>query len=65
MGLNPLIVGLATCLLFGSVTAEAQPAAKVPRVGVVSPIAPGSPTVVAFRQALRELGYIEGKNVVV
>jgi putative ABC transport system substrate-binding protein len=47
------------------VIAEAQQPAKVPRIGYVSgsgdPKAPG-PLVEAFRQGLRDLGYIEGKT---
>ena len=46
--------------------AEAQQPAKVPRIGYVSgsgnPNNSG-PSVEAFRQGLRELGYIEGKNI--
>lgn len=45
---------------------HAQPAAKVHRVGIVSPL-PASPEpgqVRAFRQALADLGYVEGNNVV-
>jgi putative ABC transport system substrate-binding protein len=43
--------------------AEAQPA-KVPRIGVLSPSSPGpSPLLDAFRQELRELGYVEGQNI--
>jgi putative ABC transport system substrate-binding protein len=33
------------------------------RIGFVSPTSPG-PTEIAFRQGLRELGYVEGKNLV-
>jgi putative ABC transport system substrate-binding protein len=48
------------------VTAEAQPK-KVPRIGL---LAAGSPSShahqhVAFRQGLRDLGYIEGQNIIV
>jgi putative tryptophan/tyrosine transport system substrate-binding protein len=50
------------------VTAEAQQPAKVPRIGYVSgsgdPSNPG-PEIEAFRQGLRDLGYIEGKNILV
>ncbi len=46
--------------------ALAQPADKVHRIGIVSPLeaSPEPSTVRAFRQALRELGYVEGKNLV-
>jgi putative ABC transport system substrate-binding protein len=50
--------------------AEAQPAAKIPRVGFLqrraapTPANP-DPLADAFRQGLRELGYIEGKNIVI
>jgi putative tryptophan/tyrosine transport system substrate-binding protein len=47
--------------------AEAQQAKKVPRIGFFAggsgdPKTPG-PQVEAFRQGLRDLGYIEGKNI--
>lgn len=54
-------------LLAAPALIQAQPAGKVHRIGVVSPLAgsPEPPTVRAFRQALRDLGYVEGKNAVV
>jgi putative ABC transport system substrate-binding protein len=55
---------LATGLLAAPLAAEAQPAGTVVRIGFVSPISPG-PTIDAFRQGLREVGYVEGKNVIV
>ena len=47
--------------------AEAQQPARIPRIGIL--IAPSasffSARVEAFRQRLRELGYVEGKNIVI
>src|SRR5437867_8947786 len=58
---------LATVLLTTATPAEAQQTKKVPRMGFLSSL---SPTVVldrveAFRQGLRELGYVEGKNIII
>jgi putative ABC transport system substrate-binding protein len=54
-------------LLAAPLAPEAQPAGKVYRVGVLSPFSssfgPG-PSFEAFRQTLRELGYVEGPNIV-
>ena len=54
-------------LLFASVSIQAQQPKKLPRVGFLTA---GSPTTIAarieaLRQGLRELGYIEDKNVVI
>jgi len=46
-------------------SAEAQQPAKIPRIGILSPGSSAFPTSAyhdSFRQGLRELGYIEGKN---
>jgi putative tryptophan/tyrosine transport system substrate-binding protein len=44
--------------------ARAQQPAKVPRVGILSPaLSETEPTLTAFRDRLRELGYIEGKTI--
>jgi putative ABC transport system substrate-binding protein len=47
--------------------AHAQQAAKIPRVGFLaaSNASAVSARVEAFRQGLRELGYVEGKNIVI
>jgi ABC-type uncharacterized transport system substrate-binding protein len=59
---------LCAVLLALSFPADAQQAKKVPRIGFVSasgnPKTPG-PSVEAFRQGLRDLGYVEGKNILV
>lgn len=43
--------------------AEAQPAPKIPRVGIVFIGGRDQPHLASFKQGLRERGYIEGKNV--
>jgi putative tryptophan/tyrosine transport system substrate-binding protein len=50
-------------LLAAPLAAEAQ-AGKVPRVGYLSPVSAGAPGPVVFRQSLRELGYVDGENIV-
>jgi putative ABC transport system substrate-binding protein len=53
--------------LVSPVAAEAQPAAKIDRIGYLSP-SPASTTPhlrEAFRQGLRDLGYVEGRNLVI
>ena len=48
-------------------SAEAQQAKKVPRIGFLTAASPSSVAarIEAFRQGLRELGYVEGKNIVI
>jgi putative ABC transport system substrate-binding protein len=43
--------------------AEAQQPAKTPRIGFLRTAAPPESYLGAFRQGLKELGYIEGKNI--
>jgi putative ABC transport system substrate-binding protein len=54
-------------LVVASLTAGAQPPAKVPRIGVLYTGTPATAaqSSEAFNQGLREQGYVEGKNVVV
>jgi putative ABC transport system substrate-binding protein len=66
MQLFGLVVILALSLNLAPLAAEAQPAGKVSRIGFLFFGAPGpSAEVDAFRQGLRELGYIEGKNATI
>src|SRR5947209_5216519 len=59
-GLFAIVVALTVC----GARAEAQQPKKVHRIGVLSPGSPGpSPLLDAFRQGLRELGYVEGQNI--
>ena len=47
-----------------SINAEAQPASKIPRIGVLSSNLPAGRND-AFLQGLRELGYLEGKSITI
>jgi putative ABC transport system substrate-binding protein len=57
---------LITVLLITGLV-EAQQPAKIPRIGflIASSPATNAARVEAFRQGLRELGYVEGKNLVI
>ena len=56
----------AGVLLSKAFSANAQPTAKVPRIGVLHVgTADSSSNATVFTQGLRELGYVEGKNIVV
>lgn len=59
-------LAVAVMLLTLSFSAEAQQPKKVPRIGllVAASTAVAAPWIEAFRQSLRELGYIEGKNII-
>ena len=48
-------------------TAHAQQTGKIPRIAVLSVAPPSSrtPSLEALRQGLRELGYVEGKNIAI
>jgi hypothetical protein len=61
-------IGLLTIFALGvfvaPLAAEAQQAKKVPRIAYLSNRSPGSETLTeAFRQGLRQLGYVDGKDV--
>jgi putative ABC transport system substrate-binding protein len=62
----PSILVVVVLLALG-VTAEAQQAKKVPRIGVLSSGDPATESnrSEAIRRALRELGYIEGQNIAI
>jgi putative ABC transport system substrate-binding protein len=63
------VFGLTLCaMLFAlSYSASAQQPTKVPRIGFLATVSPStiSDRVEAFRQGLRELGYVEGKSIVI
>jgi putative ABC transport system substrate-binding protein len=62
-----LATAVACLLLAAPLPAEAQGTRKIPRVGIVAATSPveGRHTVDAFREGLRELGYIEGQSIVI
>ena len=67
MDRRTFISGLTFGLLAAPLAAKAQPPGKVPRIGVlvVATRSFFSTRIESFRQGLRELGYVEGKNVLI
>jgi putative ABC transport system substrate-binding protein len=60
------VITLIWGMLMAPLVADAQPSAKVARIGYLSVAGgAGSPLAEAFRQGLRELGYVEGQNVTI
>src|SRR5689334_13441588 len=60
------LVLLALGVLAAPLTAEAQQAEKVWRIGYLPPFAlPNNVLLGALRQSLRDLGYVEGRNIVI
>jgi len=62
---HSLVMSLALTLLAAPIAAEPQPTAKVYRIGYLSPGAASQGVSGSFRDALKELGYIEGRNLVI
>ena len=62
---NLLRIAVCAMLLENCFTAEAQqPAEKIPRIGIVTGSRSESSSITkVFRQALQDLGYVEGKNI--
>jgi putative tryptophan/tyrosine transport system substrate-binding protein len=62
-----LVAVLAVSLLAAPLAADAQQAGKVPRIGFLGVTSPSDrPSHLdAFRQRLRELGWVEGQNIVI
>ena len=56
---------IAVVLLAVAGIAEAQQPTKVPRMGFLTTLSPStiSDRIDAFRQGLRELGYVEGRTL--
>jgi putative ABC transport system substrate-binding protein len=62
-----ILAALLALVLVGASPGAAQETGKVPRVGLLGPrtAADGAPFGDAFRQGLRDLGWIDGKNIVI
>ena len=67
MRLIGLAVVLAVCLALGPLAAAAQESGKVYQIGVLetTSMASNAANLDAFRQGLRELGYVEGRNFMI
>src|SRR5262249_28904172 len=64
MNRRTFLAGTGAVLLAGPIPAEAQRAAKTPRIGILGTNPPAaSESVQAFRKGLQELGYVEGRHV--
>jgi putative tryptophan/tyrosine transport system substrate-binding protein len=64
--LPPILVGACAALLFAiSAAAQQRSSGGIPRVGILTSAEnERTPLLEAFRQGLRELGYVEGRNIV-
>jgi ABC-type uncharacterized transport system substrate-binding protein len=58
------VLTLCAMLFALCASAEAQQPKKVSRIGYLGSVS-SSPRVATFRQGLRELGYVEGKNIII
>src|SRR5258705_8215149 len=65
VGWSSILVAMLAFVL--GVAAEAQQPKKIPRIGYLSggSLSTLQGRIEAFRQGLRDLGYIEGKNIVI
>jgi len=63
MDRRTFLAGTGAVLLSAPLTAEAQRAGKVSRIGYLG--TPGNPNVNVLRQSLGDLGYEEGRNLVI
>ena len=63
--LKPLLIVILVFAVLPPLRSEAQPVAKIPRVGVLLPGSGGEPGLQAFLQGLHDWGYIEGKNILI
>jgi putative ABC transport system substrate-binding protein len=60
-----LTVSVLIALLLGLSSAAAQQRSRIPRIGYLTPSTSSTSNFEAFREGLRDVGYIEGKNLVI
>ena len=62
-----VLFALCSLLLAPGSAVEAQQLAKMPRIGFLNALFPTTnpARIEAFRQGLRDIGYVEGKNIVI
>ena len=65
LALCTLLLTLSSLLLAFSLPAQAQQPKKVPRIGYLSLRSGPGDNDLAFQQSLRELGYVDGQNIVI
>jgi putative ABC transport system substrate-binding protein len=63
--ITAFILLLAFTVLGNPAASEAQPTGTIARIGLLRSGSPPDPFVEAFRDGLRELGYVEGRNLVI
>jgi putative tryptophan/tyrosine transport system substrate-binding protein len=62
---NFIVAGVAALATMAAQSFAQQPGGKMPRVGILTPADNDrGPGFEAFKQGLRELGYVEGRNIV-
>jgi putative ABC transport system substrate-binding protein len=59
------LIGLAVVMALAPFVAEAQQAGKVYRIGYLTPFAVDGSIAQSFREGLRDIGYVDGRDVVI
>jgi putative ABC transport system substrate-binding protein len=59
------IVAIGVTFAMCGAVAQAQQPQKIPRLAILEPGSPSKTCTVAFRQGLRELGYVDGQHIVI
>ena len=57
------LITLVLGLFLAPYPSQAQSVAQTPRIGILTPVFDSHPGLEAFRQGLRDLGYVEGQSI--